>query len=432
MFLNLINFVFIRRSLQILQSLVFTYFIVTELSAESQGYYYVYLSVIAMQFFFEAGIGGVINKHILKIISVEKLRMEKWKYFAISSTVFCFTALISTFILSIVLAYLIKDADSSTRLALIPSIVITGLSFYFVHFRNFFESTGFVIPVQKINILISLISISVLVTCVVNGMALYSILITCLIQISISYYLYKKMFIVYFSEKKFSFFLVDLRSGISFIKSNTNLILRSFGSNLSGYFIYQIFTILTFMIRGPVDAGKIGLTLQMFQTLNLMSSSYLLQNIPKISYVLYNEPYKKLDQLLKKVMWISVLTVLFFGPIMLLILLFLVNNGLLAHDRLLAFPYLVVVVLCSIVLCFMQTYTATVRILLCEPYTYYTILIGLLLTLGNWLILRSDLPVGMIFVLFFIVLIFIQFPFEYLIYKKFTKNRDNIKNAVKS
>ena len=125
--MKILNIVFLRRSVQVLQSILVTYLVISKFTSVTQGYYYVYLSVFAMQLFFEAGIGGIINKYVLKSTAIQSAKSELWKFFEISSTLFACTTILSTVILMFVLLSFISSSDMMTKIWLTLTVFFNGI-----------------------------------------------------------------------------------------------------------------------------------------------------------------------------------------------------------------------------------------------------------------------------------------------------------------
>jgi O-antigen/teichoic acid export membrane protein len=375
-----------------------------------------------MQLFFEAGIGGIINKYVLKSTAIQSTKSELWKFFEISSTLFACTTILSTVILMFVLLSFISSSDMMTKIWLTLTVFFNGISFYFVHFRNYFESMGQINSVQKVGVLTSLSYLVTFTICVFSDLGLFSLVISGFVQLLLLFLLFKKLFYSNFKERKFSLLIVKFDLAIPFLKENRILILRNFGSNLAGFFIFQFFTLVTFQLRGPIEAGKVGFALQIFQTLNLFSSSFIYDKIPKISLLLHRGINDDLYSFLRKIIVISVTSVIAIGPLILFGLYLLMDFGILKESRFLDSPYFVAILFCSLVVSIMQVYSSTVRVLLHEPYTLLSVCMGLLITVGNWLILKSQLPTGSIFLFFLVVLLLVQFPIEYKIFNKYTRS----------
>jgi len=82
-------------------------------------------------------------------------------------------------------------------------------------------------------------------------------------------------------------------------------------SSIAGYLMYQLFVPLTFRFQGPIAAGKMGATLQIFNA--ILAVGYILPNInaPQLGMLGAQKKYAEIIKIVNKVSLISVLITLF-------------------------------------------------------------------------------------------------------------------------
>ena len=77
---------------------------------------------------------------------------------------------------------------------------------------------------------------------------------------------------------------------------------------VSGYFIFQFLTPLTFKVFGPSLAGQLGLTLNITTGVLLASTTFTTARSPDLAKLVVDKNYKKLDKLFNKTLKQSIFT----------------------------------------------------------------------------------------------------------------------------
>jgi len=73
----------------------------------------------------------------------------------------------------------------------------------------------------------------------------------------------------------------------------------------SGYFIFQIYTPLMFQFHGPIEAGKVGISMSMVTAMFNLSSIWLNANNPKFNMMVSKKAWADLDKEFKKDLYLS-------------------------------------------------------------------------------------------------------------------------------
>lgn len=64
----------------------------------------------------------------------------------------------------------------------------------------------------------------------------------------------------------------------------------------SGYFIFKIYTPFMFQFHGPIEAGKVGITISLVTAIFSISNTWFSANTPKLNMLVAKREWKKLDR----------------------------------------------------------------------------------------------------------------------------------------
>lgn len=266
------------------------------LTAEHQGYYYTFSSVVALQVFFELGFGGILAQFashemgklslkngVLKgdpisrdrLLSLVRLTL-KW---------YSIVVLFVLITLSIV-GFIFFNGNFSTQHHSAAVhwvnpwfilVILTSLSMYLTPIISLAEGCGLVVSVNKMRVRQAFVSSIAAWLCLVTGNGLYA---TSAIAFSIlvvgGRWIYKN----FMELIRDSFYLKSKANRISWLKEIFPMQWRVGLSWISGYFILQFLTPLAFKRYGPVFAGQLGLSLSLCTLMLSLSMAWINTKIP--------------------------------------------------------------------------------------------------------------------------------------------------------
>lgn len=185
----------------------------------------------------------------------------------------------------------------------------------------------------------------------------------------------------------------------------------------SGFFIFQSFVPITFALRGPSEAGQIGVALQIYNAINSLAASYLANVQPRFGALGAHGEYREMRSLVRRTVALSMVLAFAFGGAALLaiqaILHFLPG---LAHR----FPSLMVItpfVITAVLMQISNVETAAIRYQRVDPFWMLALIIAALTTLSNfgmcWFWGISGTAIG-----FMVLSIGVLLPFVHRIYRK--------------
>lgn len=287
-------------------------FIAHYLTADEQGYYYTFASIIAIQVFFELGLSGIITQytaHEFAHLHWKGQELEGNKYYSsrLSSLLhFCvkwfgILAIFLFFLLFFVGFYFFNTFNSELAIDWqFPWVILclsTSLNLFIDPILAYFDGLGEVKDMAQIRVVQKTIMVFLLFVFFMLGFKLYSGALASLIAILVNYIQ------ICFSGRLAKLKLIwKLKSDwvINYMKEIFPLQWKIALSWVSGYFIFQLFNPVLFATEGPVVAGQMGMTLQALNGISSISMSWISTKVPVFSGFIARKQYDLLDQMFNK------------------------------------------------------------------------------------------------------------------------------------
>lgn len=300
------------RLIQALGGLILIFLVAHFLTKEEQGYYYTFGSLVAIQIFFELGFTTIITQfvaHENAHINWDKFSFSEKSQIHVSRLSFLFKFCLKLFtVLSIILlitliflgSIFFKKFSSRNVEWEIPWVILafsTSLLLITSPILSFFEGLGKVKNVAFIRLLQQSISLIVVIISFLCQQKLYSIafanlasFVIILFCLSLPYF--RKT--IHFLYTKKSTYKIDYFKEIFPFQWKIAL------SWISGYFIFQLFNPVLFATEGAVVAGKMGITLAVFNGISTISMSWITTKISIFSNLIALNKRDELDFKFKK------------------------------------------------------------------------------------------------------------------------------------
>ncbi|MCE0826698.1 hypothetical protein LVQ78_11710 [Buttiauxella sp. A2-C2_NF] len=280
------------------------------LEPSEQGYYFTFSSVIGLQVFFELGFNYVIvqmlahemanvkiidggrltgnNVNINRIYSLVKM-LKKW-YFMIS--------ILFAFAICICGVYFFHvHGDLTTRKWLVPwclLVLSSAVSLFISPFLSVLEGMGMVGQVAKIRLVQSVIGYTLFFILLSFKSGLYAVpIISASAAIVSCLWVFGKHKNLLFGIKSNGNHVISWRREIFPFQWKIAL------SWLSGYFMFQLINPILFMHQGSIAAGKVGMTLQVFNTLVTLSMSWINAKTPLMARLIAHKNRLELNSLFR-------------------------------------------------------------------------------------------------------------------------------------
>ena len=277
------------------------------LGMEQQGYYYTFLSLVSIQVFFELGLSQVL---IYVFSAQEKIASstsnEDLQAVTLSATkLFNKYAGIFFFILGNFLGLIFFKSGSLPQITWQPPwillITCTSINLSQTSKLTYLEATGKMSDVSAMRTYQDILGVFLLIFALYFNAGLWASSSLALAKsIITTYWLYTNK-----ASKSWRNMLRNKNFGKRYLfKIWKNEIFpmqwKISISWVSGYFIFQFLTPLTFKVFSPSLAGQLGLTLNITTGVLLASTTFTTARSPELTKFVVDKDYKKLDKLFNK------------------------------------------------------------------------------------------------------------------------------------
>lgn len=427
--------IFYTSSSQIISAiggLITVFLIASFMTPATQGFYYTFVSVLAIQTFFELGLGGIINQFTahemahLRFYSISQIEGEERNLSRLSSLLhFCVkwyaiaAGLLFLCLITVGFWYFNKFGkqypDVNWQMPWILVSLGSGLNLLISPWMSVLQGMNKVKEMAKLALIKQLIILPITWVSLIIGAQLYIPAINSLAGFIILFVLYSstsfpKLLINAYKHKiietisyRYEIFPLQWKIAISWI---------------SGYFIFQFFNPVVFAYNGAEVAGKLGMTLTILGAITAFVGSWTSTKVPTWSGFIAKKEYKNLDISFKKTMQqstlICLLCVIAFVVFLLVINYF--NSPL--SDRFLPIG------LCAIIFTsipFNNINNGCATYLRChkkEPFLVQAIIVGVL-TVISTLFGAKYFGVDAVVLGYTIIIIFVCFPIGFYLFKHY-------------
>lgn len=330
-------FTLLGRGLQIATALFTVVFIARYLSADEQGYYYTFGSIVAIQVFFELGLTQIITQFVAHEAShlqiVDNVRLEgdeRYKSRLSSLLRFCakwylvFSAILLV-VLSIVGYVFFWKYQSSKepiewRLPWILLAVGTAFNLLLSPVLAFIEGLGKVKEVAEIRLVQQIIHPIVIWGGLAIGSKLFVSGADAILRVVVVGFILLKS---PFYKLLKNIWLSQRESKVSYMEEIFPYQWRIALSWVSGYFIFQLFNPVLFATEGAKVAGQMGMTIAALNGLQTLTLSWINTKVPMMSSLIAQRKFIELDSLfnatMKRMLLIGTISLLAFLAIMYII-----------------------------------------------------------------------------------------------------------------
>lgn len=436
-FLGIDGAIFYTSSAQIISSIggiVTVFLIAFFMTPASQGFYYTFASVLAIQTFFELGLGGVINQYTahemayIKFSSPTQLEGEERNLSRLSSLMhFCvkWYAIASVLLLiclnfvgfwyfnkfgkqypdvNWILPWILVSFGSSLNLLISPWMAVL-------------QGMNKVKEMAKIALIKQLIILPITWICLILGAQLFIPAISSLTSFIVLLLLYLN---TSYPKLLINTFMHEIKEAISYRLEIFPLQWKIAISWISGYFIFQFFNPVVFAYNGAEAAGKIGMSLTVLNAILNLVLNWTSTKIPIWSGFIAKEEYENLDESFYKTMKQSTVVAILCIIIFILFLSIINYFNIPLSGRFL--PVTLCILLFSVIPInnIINGWATYLRCHKKEPFIIQAVTIGILTAIST--ILGSKyIGVNAVIIGYSFIVIFISFPMSYLIFKRYKK-----------
>ncbi len=289
------------------------------LTKETQGYWFTIMSLAALVMLADLGFSTIITQfaaHEFAFLRFDdneirgsEQHLNRLSSFFVFSTKWALGLLFIAFPIISVIGYLLLSQKHETVKWVLPWFVYllgASLTFFNNSILCFFEGCNLVAPIQRIRVVISIITFIMMWLGLVLNLSLHALSISLLLSaLTGSYIVWRG-----FGHHIRAFLHISQKHAYSWKKNFIKLQWRYAISWASGYFIFQMYTPVMFHFYGPVEAGKVGLSITLWIAVFSISNSWIYAIIPTVNIHISQKKWKELDALFYKHLLLASITFL--------------------------------------------------------------------------------------------------------------------------
>ena len=404
------------------------------MSKEEQGFYYTFMSVLALQMFFELGLNGILSQFVahemafLKVVDNDHLEGEENNLSRLTS-IFHFTIkwysffsiLLITVLIVVGFFYFYRYATNSYNIHwqmpwLLLSI-FTGLNLFLSPITSILYGICKVKDITRFQMLQQLFVMFSVWIALLLEIKLYVLVINVVANI---------LFLIvyfYFHYRKLlkNILLHPITNKIDYWKEIFPYQWKIALSTISNYFVFQCFTPITFAFYGAVVAGQMGMSLMLSNSIYPLVASWCVTKVPLWSSLVARKEFVQLTNSLKTVVKQSIAISLFVISVALTIIYIAYLFKIPIVQRILPIELCAILFLAIPFNLIINAWATYLRCNKKDPFMIQAVMGGIFIFLQTYLSVKYfDLP---ILIMGYTALIaFINFPIAYAIFK--TKKRE--------
>lgn len=400
-----VAYLLVTRLWQIVSYLVLAILIAHYFTAEQQGYYFTFLSLLSLQIFVELGLTVVIinaASHEWSLLGVDASLRISGDPRALSRLVGMgrlffkwYGMAMLLFIVGVGIAgYLFFHGRPGPRVdwlrPWVALVLLAGLNLWLTPLNAVLEGCNQIVRINRAKLHQAVMESLAVWMGLVFGAGLWCLVFALAVRLArnacLLFVEYRNFFIPFLDRPRVP--------GIDWFAEVWPLQWRLAIQGAVGYFFSSLFTPVMFHYHGPVVAGQTGMTLQMANGLQIIGMAWITTRVPTFGGLIAKRQYDELDALWRRATVISV-TVVFMGAIMLsaaIIGLNAMNSGFARRllDPFSASFYL----LAAVILQFMQSIAMYLRAHKREPIMVASVTASLATGLLVWILGKRWGPAG--------------------------------------
>ena len=404
------------------------------MTQEEQGFYYTFVSVLALQMFFELGLNGILSQFaahemaFLKVIDNDHLEGEETNLSRLTS-IFHFTIKWYSFF----------------SILLIIVLVLVGFFYFYRYAANSYnihwQMPWLLLSIfAGLNLFLSPITSILYGICKVKDITRFQMLQQLFVMISvwIALLLEIKLYVLVINVVANILFLIvyfyvhyktllknilqyRVSEKVDYWKEIFPYQWRIALSSMSNYFVFQCFTPITFAFYGAVVAGQVGMSLMLSNSIYPLVASWCVTKVPLWSSLVARKEFVQLTNSLKTVVKQSIVISLFVISVALIIIYIAYLFKIPIVQRILPIELCAILFLAIPFNLVINAWATYLRCNKKDPFMIQAVMGGLFIFLQTYLSAKYfDLPI--LIIGYTALIAFINFPIAYTIFK--TKKRE--------
>ena len=425
-----ILYTILARVIQASGGVITVFLIANFLSKEEQGFYYTFASVLAIQIFFELGLGGILTqfvaheiahiqmkdntfrgeqKHISRLVSILHFSM---KWYAVFALLLLFTLTLGGGYFFYINTTNIEHIEWKTPWLIVS--IFASANLLLSPMMAILQGLHKVKEMARLALIQQVITISISWLSLLLGAGLYVVAINVVVSFIVLISLYTKT--GYF-KLLYTLWRLPIFEKISYWQEIFPLQWKIALSWASGYFIFQAFNPIVFAFYGPVVAGQVGMTLTILNAILSLVVSWTSTKIPLWSSLIAKKEYGELNNSVSNTVIKSSLVALLiiFGALVFISGLKYFDLSL--KDRFLPLSLCTIFFLSIPVNNIINIWATTLRCFKKEPFLFQSLFIGICCIIEIY-ISAKRFDIRTLIIGYFLIVTIISLPMAYYIFKK--------------
>lgn len=425
-----ILYTILARVIQASGGVITVFLIANFLSKEEQGFYYTFASVLAIQIFFELGLGGILTqfvahemahiqikdntfrgeqKHISRLVSILHFSM---KWYAVFALLLLFTLTLGGGYFFYINTTNIEHIEWKTPWLIVS--IFASANLLLSPMMAILQGMHKVKEMARLALIQQVITISISWLSLLLGAGLYVVAINVVVSFIVLISLYTKT--GYF-KLLYTLWRLPIFEKISYWQEIFPLQWKIALSWASGYFIFQAFNPIVFAFYGPVVAGQVGMTLTILNAILSLVVSWTSTKIPLWSSLIAKKEYGELNNSVSNTVIKSSLVALLiiFGALVFISGLKYFDLSL--EDRFLPLSLCTIFFLSIPVNNIINIWATTLRCFKKEPFLFQSLFIGICCIIEIY-ISAKRFDIRTLIIGYFLIVTIISLPMAYYIFKK--------------
>ena len=358
-----------------------------------QGYYYTFLSIVALQAFLELGLYVVImnvashewaglslnsdrsiggnTRNLSRLISLGR---NVFKWYGI--VVLLFVIIVGT----MGVLFFPKNELDIWLAPWCTLVLFSGLNLFVLPMISLLEGCGQIREINKFRLTQAFLSSLILWYLMYAGADLWAMVLAAFVVVLRDIYLLCVYYRAFFKP----FWTAKISASIDWKNEIWPMQWRLALQAISGYFLLQLITPVVFYYHGSIEAGRIGMAMQIVFSLQALGQVWLLTKAPLFGALIAKEDFSALNRMWKQASLVSVSVVLLLGLSLVVVTLFGHMMELQVMDRIVGPWQLLLLVLAQVFSQILQAEAAYLRAFKKEYFLLVGVVGGVIAGLLIW------------------------------------------------
>lgn len=316
------------------------------LTPEEQGYWYTFSSLAALAILADLGFSNIILQfaaHEFAYLSFDKenyivgddLHLKRLATFFVFCLKWAIYIVLIAFPIILCIGFYMLSQKVTAMQWQIPWLIYgigSGLIFLNSSILFFFEGCSSVAKIQKLRLKVSIVMSGFVLIGLILQFKLYALSLSILFGALCGFGLIYKSF----GKTITQLVAVSKTYTYSWKSEFLALMWRYAISWVSGYFIFQMYTPLTFQIHGAIEAGKVGISIALWTAVFSVANTWICAVTPNLNIYIAKKEWRLLDKVFFKNFVLSAMTFIM-GILTVFLVIYLFKGKLSIIDRFVSF-----------------------------------------------------------------------------------------------